>query len=402
MSANALYHILGLRGYTIDKIRSENDELVVTASQPRASLRCPCCGTARVISQGSQLRRIRTLPVGRHPVIIELDVPRVRCYRCGIVRQVRIPFTDGKRRYTRAFERYALELARITTTQQAARHLGVSWDTIRDIEQRHLQKHFAKPKLKHLKRIAIDEIAIRKGHRYLTVVLDLDRGRVVYVGDGRKAEALAGFWKRLRASHAKIEAVATDMSPAYIAAVRKNLPAAALVFDRFHIMKLFNDQLSQLRRELHREATDQFDKRAIKGTRWLLLTNAEDLDDDQHARLNRALELNRPLATAYYLKESLRALWEQPGPQIAESFLRDWCRQARASGVRLLMKFADTLEGHRSGILAWYDHRISTGPLEGVNNKIKTLKRAAYGYRNQEYFKLKILAIHRAQYALVG
>jgi transposase len=236
-----------------------------------------------------------------------------------------VPFAPPRRRHTKAFEGYALELARITTTQDAARHLGVSWDVVRDIEQRHLEKHYARPKLKHLKRIALDEIAVRKGHKYLTLVMDLDSGRVVYVGGGRGARCLDDFWKRLKASGARIQAVATDMLPAYIEAVPSNLPRAALVFDRFHIMKLFNQKLSDLRRELYREATDQLQKKVLKGTRWLLLKNEENLDDarNERTRLEEALALNRSLALAYYLKEELRELWEQPGRNTAAWFLRD-------------------------------------------------------------------------------
>lgn len=404
MSADSLYHAFGLKGYCVHSHRHENNEIIIEASQPRESLRCSACGSARVFSQGQQTRRFRTVSIGMTPVTIELAVPRVRCRDCSLVRQVKIPFAPGSRRYTKVFERYALQLARITTTKSAAQHLGVSWDTVREIEQQYLETHFSEPKLKHLKRIAIDEIAVRKGHRYLTLVLDLDSGRVVYVGKGRKKQSLNGFWKRLAASRAKIQAVATDMSAAYIGAVQEHLPKAALVFDRFHVMKLYNDKLTALRRELHREATDGLQKKVLKGTRWLLLRNSENLDADkrEHQRLEEALSLNKPLATAYYLKEELRLLWEQPGAITAEIFLHDWCRRARASGIKMLMTFANTLEGYRSGILAWYEHPISTGPLEGVNNKIKTLKRAAYGYRNEAYFELKILAIHQTEYALVG
>lgn len=191
-------------------------------------------------------------------------------------------------------------------------------------------------KLKPLKRIALDEIAVRKGHKYLTLVMDLDSGRVVYVGDGRGVRSLDGFWRRLKASGAKVEAVATDMLPAYLEAVASNLPKAALVFDRFHIMKLFNQKLSDLRRDLYREATDKLQKKVLKGTRWLLLKNDENLDEDRNerARLEEALDLNRSLATAYYRKEELRELWGQPGRNSAARFLRDWCARARASGIR--------------------------------------------------------------------
>src|SRR6185437_10625877 len=194
------------------------------------------------------------------------------------------------------------------TIRDVAKHLGVSWDMIKDIQKRDLSRRFAKPKLKYLRQIAIDEISIAQGHRYLTVVLDLDSGAVAFVGDGKGAKALKPFWKRLKGSKAKIEAVALDMSPTYREAVSTHLSGAQIVFDRFHVMKLFNDKLSDLRRALHREATDVMQKKVLKGTRWLLLKAAENLDEerDEKKKLEEVLALNKSLATAYYLKEDLR------------------------------------------------------------------------------------------------
>jgi transposase len=321
-----------------------------------------------------------------------------------VVRQVEIPFADSRRSYTSAFERYALELGRRMTIRDVALHLDVSWDVIKDIQKRDLTRRFAKPKLKHLRHIAIDEIAVAKGHRYLTVVLDLESGAVVFVGDGKGAKALRPFWKRLRGSKAKIEAVAMDMSPAYHAAVSTHLPKAKIVFDRFHVVKLFNEKLSQLRRDLHREATDELHKKVLKGTRWLLLKNPENLDEkrDEKQKLEEALALNKSLAVAYYMKEDLRQFWEQPGKRFATAFLNDWLRRAEVSGIKMLKQMAKTLAAHRSGLLAYYDVPITSGPMEGTNNKIKTMKRQAYGFRDREFFKLKILAIHKSKYELVG
>ena len=236
------------------------------------------------------------------------------------------------------------------------------------------------------------------------MVLDLDSGAVVFVGDGKGADALKPFWKRLRPSGAKIEAVAMDMSAAYRGAVATHLPEAMIVFDHFHVIKLFNEKLSDLRRALYREATDVMHKEVLKGTRWLLLKNPENLDaeKDEKQRLEEALALNKPLATAYYLKEDLRRFWEQPGKRFATAFLDGWIRRAEASGIKMLQQMARTLAAHRSGLLAYYDAMITSGPMEGTNNKIKTMKRQAYGFRDQEFFKLKILAIHETKYALVG
>jgi transposase len=295
-------------------------------------------------------------------------------------------------------------LSRSMTMRDVALHLNVGWDLIKDIQKRDLSRRYAKPKLKHLRYIAIDEIAVAKGHRYLTVVMDLESGAVVFVGDGKGGDALKPFWKRLRPSKAKIEAVAMDMSRAYWGAVLTHLPKAKIVFDHFHVIKLFNDKLSDLRRTMYREATEVMHKEVLKGTRWLLLKNPENLDakKNEKQRLEEALALNKPLATAYYMKDDLRRFWQQPGKQFATTFLDGWIRRAEASGIRILQQMAKTLAAHRSGLLAYYDVMISSGPMEGTNNKIKTMKRQAYGFRDHEFFKLKILAIHETKYKLVG
>ena len=375
-----------------------------TITQERHTLRCPVCKSSHVIAHGDVPRMFRSLPIGSKTTRVFFHIPRVECSACRVTRQVSVPFADPQRRYTHAFERYALELSAYMTIQDVARHLDVGWDTIKDIQQRHLQRHYSKPELKKLRQIAIDEIAVGKGHRYLTVVLDLVSGAVVFVGDGKGADSLAPFWKRLRASRAQIRAVATDMSLAYILAVRDHLPRAVHVFDHFHVIKLFNDKLSNFRRELYREATDRLHKKVLKGTRWLLLKNPENLDPgrNERARLDDALRINKPLAAVYYMKEDLRQIWEQPNKATARRVLQDWVRRAEASGIKLLQKFAATLALYRGHILAFYDYRISTGPLEGTNNKIKTMQRQAYGFRDQEFFKLKIYALHRTKYALVG
>jgi transposase len=404
MSTSFLYHAFGIRGYDYVRTEYPNGQVIFTIAQDPRDCRCPACGSGDVISRGHAERRFRSLPIGSRSTAVVLPIPRVECRTCGAVRQVQVPFADPRRSYTKAFERYALELLRHMTIRDVAHHLGVGWDTIKDILKRDLSRRFAKPKLKHLRYLAIDEIAVARGHHSLTVVLDLESGAVVFVGDGKGAGALKPFWKRLRPSGAVIEAVAMDMSGGYQAAVRANLPKAAIVFDHFHVVKLFNDKLSELRRQLYRAATDVQHKAVLKGTRWLLLKNAANLDPekDEKGRLKEALKLNEPLATAYYLKEDLRRFWGQPGKRFATTFLDGWIRRAEASGIQVLQPMARTLAAHRSGLLAYYDVMISSGPMEGTNNKIKTMKRQAYGFRDREFFKLKILAIHETKYALVG
>jgi transposase len=404
MSTSLLYHGFGVRGYRYARTDYLEGEVVFTIEQDRDRLRCSACGSDQLTCHGGETRLFRSLPIGDRPTHLLFSVPRVECHACGLVRQVSIDFADPRRRYTHAFERYALELSGSMTIKDVADHLGVGWDAVKDIQKRHLQKRFTKPKLKHLRLLGVDEISIGKGHRYLTVVLDLESGAVVFVGDGKGADALEPFWRRLRPSGAKIEAVALDMSKAYILAITENLPEAALVFDRFHVVKLFNDRLSDFRRELQREAEEGLHKDVLKGTRWLLLKNPENLDPKrrERERLEEALRINQPLAAAYYMKEDLRQIWEQPDKATAARVLADWIRRADASGIKILHKMAATLGAHRHGILAYYDHAISNGPLEGTNNKIKTMQRQAYGFRDHEFFKLKIYALHQTKYALVG
>lgn len=349
---------------------------------------------------------IRTVPIGKKPVFIRVAVQRVQCLCCDIIRQVKLPFVRQYRRCSRALERLVLTLSNHMTIQDIAAYLRIGWDLVKDIQKQHLKAKFDKPKLHKLKQIAIDEISIskKKKQRYLTIVYDLISGRVVFVGDGKGADALDPFWRRVKYAKAKIVAVATDMSPAYISAVHENLPKATLVFDHFHIVKLFNEKLSNLRRKLYHQLTEKEDKKLLKGTRWLLLKNPDNLNDDrdESKRLQEALELNEPLATAYYLKEDLRQLWSFPTKQEAEEFFDSWLERAWSTGLKPIITVANTLASRRSGVLAWYDCQISTGPLEGINNKIKTMKRQAYGFRDLEFFKLKIKGIHLARYALVG
>ena len=404
MSTSLLYHGFGVRGYRYVRTEYIEGGVVFTIMQAPKTCRCPACGGKNTILKGGVVRRFRGLPIGSKKTTFVFRVPRIQCRDCNVVRQTALGFADPRRTYTRSFAQYVLHLARLMTIQDVALHLGVSWDVVKEIVKNDLQRRFSNPKLKDLRQIAIDEICIGKGHRYLTIVLDLETGVVVHVGHGKGGDALMDFWKRLRRCGVKIEAVATDMSPAYIDAVTTHLPDAVLVFDRFHVTKLCNDKLSDLRRELYRTTKEGLEKDVLKGSRWLLLKRPENLDAsrNEHQRLEDALRLNAPLATAYYLKEDLGEFWEQDSQEEAEAFLLDWILRAESTDIRMLHQFARTLRFHAHGLLAYYDYAISTGPLEGTNNKIKTMKRQAYGFRDHHFFILKIYALHETRYALVG
>lgn len=275
------------------------------------------------------------------------------------------------------------------------------WDTAKTIAKTHLARNYGKPLLRGVRYLGIDEIHLGRKSRFYTIVIDLDDGRILWAKPGRGKAALRGFWRRLRLAKTKIRAVATDMSAAYWSAVLEQLPDAALVFDKFHIIKLMNERLDDLRRQMVREAEGPL-KLRIKGTRFLLLRNLENLQEDQIPKLDRALQLNEPLLLGWYLKEELRELWNQPSRKSMDTFLKDWCGKAEQTAVGQLIKMARTLRTHATGILAYADHPITSGKLEGINNKIKTLTKRSHGFHDQNYFILKLLSLHHSKYKLLG
>ncbi|OWK36700.1 transposase [Fimbriiglobus ruber] len=332
MSSTVLYRAFGFRQYDGVRTTTADGVLTLHLRQDPTHDRCSYCQSPDVIRHGAEERTVRTVPIGGKPVDLRLPVPRLGCRNCGRIRPAAIRFARPFRRVTHAFGRSARSLRSHMTIPAVADHLQVGWDSIKALFQRHLHTHVAQPKLKKRKRkrLAIDEIAIGHGHRDLTIVLDLVSGAVVFVGQGKGADALTPFRKRRTAWHAKIEAVATDMSPAYTLAIREHLPRAIHVFDHFRVVKLFHDRLATFGRAWPRAAEGPLGQKLLKGTRWLILKNPENLDETkgERTRWEEALRSNQPLATAYDMKGAFRHFWDQPSVAAATRFLDDWCRRA--------------------------------------------------------------------------
>lgn len=300
MFTSFIYHAFGLHGYQYLRTFYTKGKIFFTLNRNPNKIRCSDCGSSNVILKGTKTRYFKTIPVGKKQIIIIVIIQRVQCKDCSCLKQINLQFADSKKSYTRSFARYALELLKFSTIKDVARHLHVSWDMIKEIEKDYLQKHFSKPKLNDLSQIAIDEITIGRHHKYFTIVLDLITGAVVFIGDGKGADSLEPFWKKLRQIKSQIKAVAIDMSPAYIQAVNDHLSNAVIVFDHFHIVKYYNDRLSELGRELYYETTNYLHSQTLKGLRWILLKNPENLkDQNEKEQLEKALRINKPLATAY-------------------------------------------------------------------------------------------------------
>lgn len=397
-----MYHALGVREQECTRVRYEGGRINFEIKTREDMLYCAKCGSRHVIRIGSTVRRFRCLPVRLRQIILEMMVQRLECKECGAVQQENIHFAQGKELYTYRLKRYVLDLCKVCTISDVSKLVHMSWDTVKDILKEELGRKYGRPDLKGLRYIGIDEFAVAKGHKYMTIVVDLETGRIVHVGDGKGADALDGLLPKLKRAGCRIEAVSSDLSESFISAVKEHLPEAVQVYDHFHIVKLMNDKLDKVRRDTYNQETDENKRRLIKGQRWLLLANGDNLTPNAEERLSKALDINRPLATAYYLKESLRRVWRQDNKNNAALVLDDWICQARESGLKPMLTVADTFQRHRDGILAWYDYPITNGKLEGINNKIKTMKRKAYGYRDMDFFKLKLLSLHDSTYPFSG
>ena len=395
MNSSFLYHAWGLYAHECTREEYKGNTIILHIQAKEREKVCPRCGKRHLVKNGYRIRDFIGLPIGGKKVLIRMKVQRYKCRDCDYDQQERIPFATGSRSYTHRFAKYVVDLLRGMTLQDVSNHLGVSWDTVKEIHSTYLERHYSPPSLEGVENIGIDEFAVRKGHVYKTIVVDLDSGRVLYVGDGKGADALTKFWKKVRRKDIRIKHVATDLSAAFIASVMENCPEAVHVFDHFHVVKLMNEKLDDIRRKVYSMEKDVNKRKVLKGTRYLLLGNGADIFDKQHkSRLDNALAMNEPLSKAYYLKEQLRQIWMQPVKSMGEDVFDDWVRQAEQSKIPQLQKMAVTMRAYKTGILAWYDCHLSTGKVEGINNKIKVMKRNAYGFRDDKYFTLRLYALH--------
>lgn len=397
MDSSFLYHAWGLYNHKCTCTEYKGNTIILHVQTKDRLKTCPKCGHHHLVKNGYRIRNFIALPIGRKKVTISMKVQRYKCKneKCDYDQQESIPFATGSQSYTHRFAKYVVGLLRAMTLKDVSNLVGVSWDTVKEIHSRYLERHYSPPSLDGVDCIGIDEFAVRKGHVYKTIVVDLRSGRILYVGEGKGADALNAFWKRVKKKGIDIKYVATDLSAAFISSVLENCPNAVHVFDHFHVVKLMNEKLDDIRRMQYNMEKDINKRKVLKGTRYLLLSNGADIFDKEYkTRLDNALDMNKPLSQAYYLKEQLREIWMQVNKDEAEKVMKDWVKQAQESKVQQLVKMAATIMAYRTGILAWYDCRISTGRVEGINNKIKVMKRTAYGFRDEQYFKLRLYALH--------
>ena len=356
----------------------------------------PCCSGCeqRTIDVHDITRRqVRERDLFDRRVYLEVAVRRVRCRDCG-VRTEALPWLAGRRRLTAAMVRHVEVLVRVWPVAQVADLLGLHWHTVKAIDKARLSRELVEPDRSRLRRLLIDEFALHRGQRYATVVACADTQQVLWIGEGRSRAALRPFFAWLGEHCGHIEAVAMDMNSAFDLEVRKHCPQAEVVYDLFHVVAKYGrevidrvrvDQANTLRE-------DKPARRAVKRGRWLLLRNADNLSAEQAIKLDELLAANAPLTTVYLLKTQLKELWYAPSTHEARHRWQQWLAMAHESGIQPLIQFAKRLTPYIDGIIASASHRLNTSVLEGMNNRIKVIKRMAYGYRDSDYFFLKIRA----------
>lgn len=398
MSQSILYQAFGIKGVTYRSADYIGNAIIFNVETTNHHVNCATCGHRDCIFKGQKVKLLRMPPLGRKQALLSVTMHRLQCKSCDNMWWPQLPFVMGNERYTRYFALTVLDLLRIGTIKAVADFLHVSWNLVKNIHKCKLASTYRRISLTDVKYLGMDEFSIRKNHSYMTIFVDLQTGRILHAVKGTSKEVITPFLKRLKKKARHLKAIAMDMSVSYTSAVSEILPDVPVVFDRYHIMALMNKQLDDLRRQLHRSLDDE-GKRFLKGNRFLLLKNYDTVLDDDRTQLNTLLKANAPLYEMHTMKEQLRLFWQQNTKKEAAFFLTQWLLDAFKSDIKQLRKIASTLTDHLLGVLHYYPDKITNGLLEGLNNKIKTMKRQAYGFRDMEYFTLRLYDLHSPRYS---
>ena len=399
MQNDNVTRLLHLEAMVVDGLAEETaTDVFLAVSTARGTPLCRTCGQPCLLVHSTRPRTVRHLDVFGRRSWLAFDSRMVDCMTCGRGAEA-LAFVEPGKRTSVAFRRYVGGLCAILPNKDVAEFVHVAEDTVRSIDKEYLRATYPPPDLTNLRTIAIDEIAYQKGHKYLTVILNYDTGEVIWTGKGRREATVKTFFDEIGATiTAQIAYVSMDMAAPFINAVQAACPNAAIVFDRFHVAKHVNEAVNDVRKVAMADA-DKKTRRAVKGKRFVLLRRGESLTAKQQDRLDELLDVNLDLTRAYLMKEDLRQFWTAPDLPAATVFLDEWIEDALAAEIAPMQRVARMLQRHRHGLLAYHRSRISNGPLEGLNLKINVLRRSRYGFRDLDYFGLKIrqLSIRRSK-----
>jgi transposase len=339
-------------------------------------------------------RRVRDLPSGDTRVYLEFEVRRVLCQRCGKVKRERLDFLSGNPFYTKRFAWFVGRRCRNSTIRDVAEELHLDWHAVKELDKEYMRVQLERIGTPGPKAIGIDEISIRKGHTYRIVVSDLIRRRPIWFGGEDRSEAsMEQFYDWLGEKKARgIRLAVMDMWKPFRNVTARRAPQAAILFDKFHVMRHLNDALDKVRKSEYARLQGE-DRRYIKGQKYVLLTSHDNLTLDGRKSLKTLLAANKRLNTAYLLKESFGQLWSYQREGWARRFFDNWKASLKWQRLKPYEKFAEMIERHWDGIAAYCapQNKVSLGFVEGLNNKIRVIQRRAYGLRDEEYLRLKIL-----------
>jgi transposase len=341
-----------------------------------------------------KVRRVRDLSCGDTRIFLELEARRIDCCRCGKVKRERLDFLADNPLYTKRFAYYVGRRCCHGTIKEVAAELGLDWHTVKGLEKQYMEAQLKRAGTPGPQVIGIDEIAIRKGHTYRIVVSDLIRGRPIWFGGEDRSEASMGqfyTWLGERKS-SRIRLAVMDMWKPFRTATVAQAPQAAILFDKFHVMRHLGEALDQVRKSEYRRLAGR-DRRYIKGQKYTLLSRQENLTLDGKKALKTLLSANKRLNTAYMLKESFGQLWSYEREGWARRFFDNWRSSLKWQRLKPYEDFAAMIERHWEGIAAYCrpENKVSLGFVEGLNNKIRVIQRRAYGLRDENYLRLKIL-----------
>ena len=404
MSTEELTALLGgWEGYRIERVQRFEAgqkgpaakvwiELTPDYSRPMI---CSACGQSTQQLHDIEERWIRDLPILDAQTHLLVHRRRVLCPCCGPKLEA-LSWLERYARVTRRLAQSVARLCKILPIKHVAEFYGLGWDAVKQIDKDYLQETLGPVDLSGIEVIVMDEFAIQKGHRYATVIVEPYTKRVLWVGRGRGREDIRPFFERLGEEGRKnLRAVAMDMNGSYEEEVRYQCPLAEIVYDLFHVVAKYGREVIDRVRvdEANRLRDDKKARKVVKSARWLLLRNKSNIEKkEDRVRLRELLEANKSLMTVYVLKDDLKELWDYRYAASAGRFWKSWFGRAVRSRIEPLKTFARKLKEYLPGILAHCRWPLHTSLLEGINNKIKVIKRMAYGYRDDEYFFLKIRA----------
>jgi len=385
--SSLLRRTLALKGHKVKKVKEEG-EAITAQLVPRKNSKpvCSGCGKRRPGYDTLPERTWRHVPLWGIPVVLTYRPRRVKCARCGIAVE-KMSWSAGKSTLSVPLIVALSSYAKLLAWQEVARLFSVSWNTVAAAVASAVEYGLEHRDTADVDAIGIDEIARRKGHRYLTMVYDLSDMRLLWCGEGRDKAALRAFFRTLSpAEKQAIKVICCDMWQPYADVVEDEIPQATQVFDKFHLIKHLSEAVDQVRRQEARELKEK-DPEVLKRTRYIFLKNPENLTDAQKVRLADLEKLNLKTGRAYLLKEAFRGLWDYRYPAWAESYLDQWIWWATHSRLKPMRDFAWMVKRHKEGILNYFRARVTNASVEGMDRKAKVVSQRAYGYRTVPTFQ---------------